>query len=61
MRVARIELVPCAMLANGPPWRIAALPSRVCTRFGWIAAWSSAAIAPCALRSRANTGCRSCV
>ena len=28
------ELQPCAMLANGPPWMKAGVPSSVCTRFG---------------------------
>ena len=34
MRVAVIELVPWAMLANGPPWTNAGTPSVVCARFG---------------------------
>ncbi len=55
-RVAVIELVPCAMFANGPPWTNAGTPSVVCTRFGLIASRSSAAIAPTAPRSEAVTG-----
>ena len=50
------ELQPCAMLANGPPWMKAGLFSSVCTRFGASASFSSAAIAPCALMSRARIG-----
>ena len=49
------ELQPWAMLANGPPWTKAGLPSSVCTRLGASASFSSAVIAPCALRSRART------
>ena len=33
-RVAITELQPCAMLANGPPWTSAGVPSSVCTRLG---------------------------
>ena len=58
MRVAVIELVPCAMLANGPPWTNAGTPSRVCTRFGLIASLSSAAIAPTARGRRRAPACR---
>ena len=47
--MAVIELVPCAMLANGPPWTNAGTPSIVCTRLGLTASRSSAAIAPTAL------------
>ena len=32
--VARTELQPWAMLANGPPWTKAGVPSSVCTRLG---------------------------
>ena len=34
MRVAMMELQPWAMLAKGPPWTKAGVPSSVCTRFG---------------------------
>ena len=46
MRVACTELQPWAMLANGPPWMIAGVFSRVCTRLGMKASLSSAAMAP---------------
>ena len=32
-----MQLLPCAMLANGPPCTNAGTPSVVCTRFGMIA------------------------
>ncbi len=54
--VAVIVLVPCAMLANGPPCTNAGTPSVVCTRLGLIASLSSAAMAPTAFMSRAVTG-----
>ncbi len=57
--VATTELQPCAILANGPPWMKAGVPSSVCTRFGAMASLSSAVMAPWALRSRARTGLRS--
>ncbi len=44
MVVASTELQPCAMLANGPPWTKAGVPSSVCTRFGDSASLSSAVI-----------------
>ena len=47
------------MFANGPPWMIAGVPSIVCTRFGLTASFNSAAIAPCAFKSRAKIGFRS--
>ena len=53
--VATTVLQPCAMLANGPPWTNAGLPSKVCTRFGCRASRSSAESAPTASRSRAVT------
>ena len=56
VRVAMTELQPWAMLANGPPWMIAGLFSRVCTRFGASASLSSTVIAPWAFRSRARMG-----
>ena len=34
IRVARTELQPWAMLANGPPWTNAGVPSSDWTRFG---------------------------
>ena len=48
-RVAITELQPCAMLANGPPWTKAGVPSSVCTRLGASASLSSAVMAPCRL------------
>ena len=51
------QQAPCAMLPNGPQWTSAGPPSRVCTRFGRSASLSSSAMAPCALMSRAWTGC----
>lgn len=42
MRVAMMELQPCAMLAKGPPCTNAGVPSSVCTRFGLRASFSSA-------------------
>ena len=49
-------LQPWAMLAKGPPCTSAGVPSMVCTRFGLMASFKSAAIAPCACRSRTYTG-----
>ena len=57
--VARTLLQPWAMLANGPPWMKAGLSSSVCTRFGFMASFSSTVIAPWAFRSAAVTGLRS--
>ena len=57
--VATIELQPCAMLPNGPPWTSAGPPSSVCTRLGRIASLSSSVMAPDALSSAAVTGFRS--
>ena len=59
MVVASTELQPWAMLANGPPWMKAGVPSSVCTRLGESASLSSTVIAPCAFKSRARTGLRS--
>ena len=59
MRVAISELVPWAMLAKGPPCKIAGLPSSVCTRFGLIASRINIAIESGAFKSVANTGWRS--
>ena len=44
--VAMIELQPWAMLAKGPPWTNAGVPSSVCTKLGLSASLSSAAMAP---------------
>jgi hypothetical protein len=55
-RSARTELLPWAMLANGPQWTKAGPPSRVWRRFGLIASLSSAAMAPATLTSSAVTG-----
>ena len=38
---------------------MAGLPSMVCTKFGFMASLSNAAIAPCAFKSRAYIGCLS--
>ena len=51
MVVASTELQPCAILAKGPPWMKAGVPSSVCTRLGAIASFNSAAMAPWALSS----------
>ena len=51
--VAITELQPCAILANGPPCTNAGFPSRVCTRFGLIASFKRAVIAPSACKSLA--------
>ncbi|EJW96351.1 hypothetical protein EVA_15543 [gut metagenome] len=56
MRVAMTELQPWAMLAKGPPWMKAGVPSSVWTRLGFKASFSRAAIAPSAFRSWAVTG-----
>ncbi len=56
MRVAMMELQPCAMLAKGPPCTNAGVPSSVCTRLGLSASLSRAVIAPSACRSCAVTG-----
>ena len=44
--VAIIELHPWAILANGPPWIIAGVFSKVWTRLGFMASFISKAIAP---------------
>ena len=54
--VARIELHPCAIFANGPPCTIAGVFSSVCTRFGLIASFKSTAKLPSAFKSCAVTG-----
>ena len=56
IRVARIELQPWAMLANGPPWMNAGVNSVVCTRLGRIASFRIAAIEPVTPISEAGTG-----
>ena len=56
MRVARIELQPWAMLANGPPWMNAGVDSVVCTRLGMIASFKIAAIEPVTPIALASTG-----
>ena len=43
---ATMDELPWAMLANGPAWTKAGVPSRVCIRFGLIASFISAANAP---------------
>ena len=50
------ELQPWAMLAKGPPWMKAGVPSSVCTRFGISASCSSTVIDPTDCRSAAVTG-----
>ena len=47
-------LVPCAILANGPPCKIAGFPSIVCTRLGLIASFNKVAIAPTTFKSLAK-------
>ena len=49
-------LQPWAMLAKGPPCTKAGVCSRVCTRFGFRASFSSAAMAPCTFSWAAVTG-----
>ena len=56
MRSATSELLPWAMLANGPQCIRHGWPSRVWIRFGLSASLSSTAIAPAAPRSSAVTG-----
>ncbi len=53
---AMIELLPWAMLAKGPAWIRAALPSRVCMRLGLMASLSSTVMAPPAPMSSAVSG-----
>ena len=55
-RSATSELLPWAMLANGPQCRIAGWPSSVCTRFGLIASLSSTVIEPAPRSCSAVTG-----
>ena len=49
------------MFANGPPCTNAGVPSSVCTRFGFIASFSSAVMAPAAFSSAQVTGLSSYV
>ena len=60
-RSAMIELLPWAMLANGPAWTKAGPPSSVWSRFGLIASRSRTVIAPATPRSSAVTGLPSVV
>ncbi len=55
-RSARIELLPWAMLANGPQWTKAGPPSSVCIRLGLRASFKRTAIEPATLRSSAVIG-----
>ena len=55
-RSATSELLPWAMLANGPQWMNVGCPSSVCTRFGISACLSSTVIAPAARSCSAVTG-----
>ena len=54
--VALTELQPCAIFAKGPPWIMQGVPSNDCTKFGFIASFKSAVIAPSAFKSFAYTG-----
>ena len=53
VRVAIRLLQPWAMLAKGPPWTKAGVPSKVCTRFGLRASRSSTVSAPATFSSPA--------
>ena len=55
-RSAASELLPWAMLANGPQWTMAGLPSSVWTRFGLAASRSRTAIVPATSSCSAVTG-----
>jgi hypothetical protein len=44
------------MLANGPPWTNAGVPSMVWTTLGWSASFSSMVAAPAASMSSTVTG-----
>ena len=52
--VAIAVFVPCAILANGPPCKIAGFPSMVWTKLGLIASFNNVAIAPTTFKSRAK-------
>ena len=56
IRSAISELLPWAMLANGPQCMSTGWPSSVWTRLGLIASLSSTVIAPAAPRSSAVIG-----
>ena len=43
--VAMMLLQPCAMLAKGPPWMKAGVPSNVCTKLGCSASCNNTAMA----------------
>ena len=55
-RSARTELLPWAMLPNGPQWTKAGPPSSVWSRFGLSASRSRTVIEPATLRSSAVIG-----
>ena len=55
-RSATSELLPWAMLANGPQWMNAGWCSSVWTRFGLSASFRRTVIAPAALICSAVTG-----
>ncbi|COS80900.1 Uncharacterised protein [Streptococcus pneumoniae] len=57
--VAKIELHPCAILANGPPCTSAGVPSIDCTKLGLIASFKIIAKAPSTFKSATVTGLRS--
>ncbi len=58
IRSARIELLPWAILANGPAWTSAGVFSSVWKRLGLMASFISTVIAPAAFKSSAVTGSR---
>src|SRR3972149_1577820 len=58
---ATMELLPWAMLANGPACTITGVFSSVWIRLGMSASFSRTAMAPAAFRSSAVTGCPSSV
>ena len=60
MRSATIELLPVAMLPNGPVCTSAGVFSRVCIRFGLIASLKMTAIEPATCSSSAVTGVPDC-
>ena len=54
--VANIELQPWAILAKGPPWTRAGVPSIVWTKFGLIASLSIKVNAPSTFKSETVIG-----
>ena len=56
MRSATIELLPVAMLPNGPVWTSAGVFSSVCIKLGLIASRRMTAIDPATFSSSAVTG-----